>query len=203
MNANIIRAKVVIGDNNAQSGERLASELTGSKFVQCDATVWEDQARLFREAAQLSSSGKIHYVICNAGMTKEDQTFTFDGKSYVSTVPHAFLLHPLRRQRPGTEEARLASNRSESQGSALYIKASHALFRVPEWYRSQSGPRRYVLDPYQLRRRLSRRSQISGVQQHEVGGPRNDACFAKDGFLPWEPGECYCAVVNNSSFWGT
>ncbi|KAF5603295.1 15-hydroxyprostaglandin dehydrogenase [Fusarium pseudocircinatum] len=73
-------AKVVIGDKNADSGEKLASKLTGSKFVQCDATVWEDQVRLFKEAAQLSSSGKIHYVIANAGMTKDDQTFTFDGK---------------------------------------------------------------------------------------------------------------------------
>ncbi|KAG5826640.1 hypothetical protein H9Q74_003268 [Fusarium xylarioides] len=73
-------AKVVIGDKNADSGERLASELAGSKFVHCDATVWEDQVRLFKEAAQLSSYGKINYVIANAGMTKDDQTFTFDGK---------------------------------------------------------------------------------------------------------------------------
>lgn len=83
-----IRAKVVIGDKNAESGERLASELTGAKFITCDATVWEDQVRLFKEAAQLSSSGKIHYVIANAGMTKEDQTFTFDGKNFLPTVPH-------------------------------------------------------------------------------------------------------------------
>ncbi|SCO42952.1 related to short-chain alcohol dehydrogenase [Fusarium fujikuroi] len=80
-------AKVVIGDKNVESGERLASELTGAKFITCDATVWEDQVRLFKEAVRLSSSGKIHYVIANAGMTKEDQTFTFDGKDQEPQKP--------------------------------------------------------------------------------------------------------------------
>ncbi|KAF5658705.1 short-chain dehydrogenase reductase [Fusarium heterosporum] len=73
--------KVFIGDMNAATGEKLASELKGVKFVQCDATVWEDQVHLFEQAAQDSPSGKIHYVIANAGMTKQDQTFTFEGKS--------------------------------------------------------------------------------------------------------------------------
>ncbi|KAM0413235.1 hypothetical protein ACHAPD_008330 [Fusarium lateritium] len=72
-------AVIVIGDKNSTSGEKLASDLAGSKFVQCDATEWEDQIRLFKEAAQFSSSGKISYVVANAGMTKTDQTFTFDG----------------------------------------------------------------------------------------------------------------------------
>jgi NAD(P)-dependent dehydrogenase (short-subunit alcohol dehydrogenase family) len=85
----------VIGDKNATAGEKLASELTRSKFVQCDATVWEDQVRLYKEAAQLSSSGKIHYVIANAGTTKEDQTFTFDGKNSLPTLPHPALSYPL------------------------------------------------------------------------------------------------------------
>ncbi|KAK2123496.1 hypothetical protein NOF04DRAFT_1373076 [Fusarium oxysporum II5] len=80
-------AKVIIGDKNAIAAGKLTSELTGSKFVQCDATVWEDQVRLFKEAAHLSSSGKIHYVIANAGMTKEDQTFTFDGKGQEPQKP--------------------------------------------------------------------------------------------------------------------
>ncbi|PNP76627.1 hypothetical protein FNYG_10046 [Fusarium nygamai] len=80
-------AKVVIGDKNAEYGERLASELAGTKFVECDAAVWEDQVRLFKEAARLSSSGKIHYVIANAGMTKKDQTFTFDGKDQEPKKP--------------------------------------------------------------------------------------------------------------------
>ncbi|TVY74662.1 5'-hydroxyaverantin dehydrogenase [Fusarium oxysporum f. sp. cubense] len=80
-------ANVVIGDKNAIAAGKLTSELTGLKFVQCDATVWEDQVRLFKEAAQVSPSGKIHYVIANAGMTKEDQTFTFDGKDQEPQKP--------------------------------------------------------------------------------------------------------------------
>ncbi|RBQ77003.1 hypothetical protein FVER14953_12392 [Fusarium verticillioides] len=85
-------AKVVIGDKNADSGERLASELTGSKFVQCDATVWEDQIHLFKEATWLSLSGKIHYVIANAGMTKDDQTFNFDGKHQEPQKPNLQII---------------------------------------------------------------------------------------------------------------
>ncbi|KAF5637799.1 15-hydroxyprostaglandin dehydrogenase [Fusarium sp. NRRL 52700] len=65
---------------NADSGKRLASELTGSHFVLCDATVWEDQVQLFKQASDLSSYGMIYYVIANAGMRKKDQTFAFDGK---------------------------------------------------------------------------------------------------------------------------
>ncbi|KAJ4248372.1 hypothetical protein NW762_012702 [Fusarium torreyae] len=49
-----------------------------------DATVWEDQVRLFKEAEQFSPSGKIHYVIANAGITKQDQVFSFDGERPVS-----------------------------------------------------------------------------------------------------------------------
>lgn len=75
-------AKVVIGDKDSTAGERLASALPGTKFVQVDATLWEDQVRLFKEAVGFSSSGRIHYVIANAGITKHDQTFTFDGKTW-------------------------------------------------------------------------------------------------------------------------
>lgn len=69
----------MIGDKDSRAGERLTSELPGIKFVQVDATLWEDQVNLFKEAVHFSASGKIHYVIANAGITKNDQTFTFDG----------------------------------------------------------------------------------------------------------------------------
>jgi NAD(P)-dependent dehydrogenase (short-subunit alcohol dehydrogenase family) len=77
----ITSAKVVIGDINTNAGEKLVSELPGSKFVQCDTTEWEDQVHLFKQAAQFSTSGRISYVIANAGITKADQTFSFDGKA--------------------------------------------------------------------------------------------------------------------------
>ncbi|KAF4951362.1 hypothetical protein FGADI_7560 [Fusarium gaditjirri] len=73
-------------DRNVDFGERLTSELIVSKFVSCDVTIWEDQFHLFKETTQLSSSGKIHYVIANADMTKEDQTFTFDVQAPVFSM---------------------------------------------------------------------------------------------------------------------
>ncbi|KAM0245272.1 hypothetical protein ACHAP5_005501 [Fusarium lateritium] len=82
-----VGAKVVIGDKDDRAGERLASELPGTKFVQVDTTLWEDQVHLFKEAVQFSASGKIHYVIANAGITKKDQTFEFDGKDMEPQKP--------------------------------------------------------------------------------------------------------------------
>jgi NAD(P)-dependent dehydrogenase (short-subunit alcohol dehydrogenase family) len=80
----------VVGDKDPRAGERLASALPGTKFVQVDATLWEDQVRLFKEAVKFSSSGKIHYVIANAGITKNDQIFTFDGKTWVEVWLESF-----------------------------------------------------------------------------------------------------------------
>ncbi|SPO04142.1 uncharacterized protein DNG_06825 [Cephalotrichum gorgonifer] len=71
--------QVVFGDRNTNTGQKLAAELPGTKFVQCDVTKWEDQVRLFKEAAAFSPSGKIHHVIANAGITNSDDVFTFDG----------------------------------------------------------------------------------------------------------------------------
>jgi NAD(P)-dependent dehydrogenase (short-subunit alcohol dehydrogenase family) len=46
-----------------------------TKFVQCDTGVWEDQVQLFREAASLSPTGKISYVVANAGIHRVDEVF--------------------------------------------------------------------------------------------------------------------------------
>ncbi|KAI0145351.1 hypothetical protein GGR57DRAFT_480495 [Xylariaceae sp. FL1272] len=73
------KAYVVFGDNNPQQGKELESSLPGTKFVQCDVTNWEDQVRLFKEAASSSPSGKVHYVVANAGITHADDVFTFEG----------------------------------------------------------------------------------------------------------------------------
>lgn len=48
--------------------------------MKCDVTVWEDQVQLFDEAAKLSSSGKVDFVVANAGIIHSDDVFTFDGK---------------------------------------------------------------------------------------------------------------------------
>jgi NAD(P)-dependent dehydrogenase (short-subunit alcohol dehydrogenase family) len=50
-----------------------------TKFIRCDTTVWENQTRLFREAASFSPTGKIHYVVANAGIHRPDEVFLYSG----------------------------------------------------------------------------------------------------------------------------
>jgi NAD(P)-dependent dehydrogenase (short-subunit alcohol dehydrogenase family) len=68
-------AIVAVGDFDSKRGEALASELSGVKFVKCDVTKWDDQTRLFREAVAFSSTGKVSYVVANAGISRQDQVF--------------------------------------------------------------------------------------------------------------------------------
>lgn len=49
-----------------------------AKFVRCDVTKWEDQLQLFAEAA--SFTGKVDYVVANAGICLKDEVFTFSGR---------------------------------------------------------------------------------------------------------------------------
>lgn len=53
--------------------------LRSTRFIPCDVTQWEDQVRLFEEAASFSPSKKIHYVVANAGIAPGDDVFAFDG----------------------------------------------------------------------------------------------------------------------------
>ncbi|CAK7234831.1 hypothetical protein SBRCBS47491_009082 [Sporothrix bragantina] len=70
-----------------------ANELPGNtKFVPCDVTHWEDQIRLFEQAAEFGSSGKIYYVIANAGMTRSDDVFTFNGPDKAPQKPDLSIL---------------------------------------------------------------------------------------------------------------
>ncbi|KAH7128912.1 putative short chain dehydrogenase/ reductase [Dactylonectria macrodidyma] len=72
------KAFVCFGDKDIPLGEKLASELPNTKFVPCDVTKWADQTRLFREAASFSPSGRIHYVVANAGIIYKDPVFSFE-----------------------------------------------------------------------------------------------------------------------------
>jgi len=46
-------------------------------------TDWEDQVHLFSEAASLSPSGKVDYVVANAGIIHVDDVFSFEGINHV------------------------------------------------------------------------------------------------------------------------
>ncbi|KAH7140418.1 putative short chain dehydrogenase/ reductase [Dactylonectria estremocensis] len=71
------KAFVCFGDKDIPSGKKLADELPNTKFVECDVTKWSDQTHLFREAASFSPSGRIHYVVANAGIISKDPVFSF------------------------------------------------------------------------------------------------------------------------------
>ncbi|TGO31654.1 hypothetical protein BHYA_0455g00030 [Botrytis hyacinthi] len=77
---------VCIGDMDSEGGSKFASKLERAKFVKCDVTIWEDQRRLFTEAA--SFTGKVDYVIANAGICAPDEVFTFAGKGQEPTEPN-------------------------------------------------------------------------------------------------------------------
>ncbi|KAG7567085.1 hypothetical protein FFLO_01211 [Filobasidium floriforme] len=70
--------RVCFGDLDVESGRELEKELPGTKFVKCDTTSWEDQVKLFDEAKSFSNNGGIHYVVANAGITKQDDVFAYD-----------------------------------------------------------------------------------------------------------------------------
>ncbi|KAE8165662.1 hypothetical protein BDV40DRAFT_297370 [Aspergillus tamarii] len=70
---------VCIADLNEEKGKKLEAELNGTKYIQCNTTIWEDQAHLFREAVSFSPTGKIHYVVANAGIHRPDEVFLYSG----------------------------------------------------------------------------------------------------------------------------
>lgn len=79
-------ALVCIGDLDVARGQKLAAEFSKqATFVKCDTTSWEDQTHLFESAASFSPTGKIHYVVANAGIIKEDQVFAHAGRCRVLT----------------------------------------------------------------------------------------------------------------------
>ncbi|KAL2838112.1 putative adam [Aspergillus pseudoustus] len=74
-----VGVNVCIGDVDTKRGAELVHELPGAKFVQCNTASWDDQVRLFQEAAKLSPTGRISYVVANAGIHRQDEVFAYDG----------------------------------------------------------------------------------------------------------------------------
>lgn len=71
---------VIIGDLDVAGGRNLQAEFPKQvHFVQCDVSVWDDQLRLFKQASAASPTGKIHYVVANAGIIRPDQVFSYSG----------------------------------------------------------------------------------------------------------------------------
>lgn len=81
---------VTIGDLDVASGKKLAAEFPEQvHFVKCNVTSWEEQVRLFQEAAVCSPTRKIHYVVANAGIIRPDEVFSYSDeptKPELSTI---------------------------------------------------------------------------------------------------------------------
>ena len=85
----------MIADRDIEAGNKLEEELTRYahakqaiflftnphrvKFIECDTTSWDDQVRLFEVAASFSPTGKISFVIANAGIHRKDEVFAYAG----------------------------------------------------------------------------------------------------------------------------
>ncbi|PWY91645.1 putative short chain dehydrogenase/ reductase [Aspergillus sclerotioniger CBS 115572] len=69
---------VCIGDLDTNKGQKLEAELPGTKFIPCNATTWDDQVRLFQAAVSLSPTGRISYVVANAGIHRPDEVFQYE-----------------------------------------------------------------------------------------------------------------------------
>ncbi|KAK9234286.1 hypothetical protein V1525DRAFT_413577 [Lipomyces kononenkoae] len=78
---------VCVGDLDVAKGKKLEAEIPGIKFIQCDITKWDDQVRLFREAASFSPTGKIAYVVANAGIIRQDDVFLNSGENQGPAKP--------------------------------------------------------------------------------------------------------------------
>ncbi|KAL2801804.1 putative adam [Aspergillus granulosus] len=70
---------VCIGDVDTKRGMELEQELPGAKFVRCNTASWDDQVHLFQEASKHSPTGRISYVVANAGIHRQDEVFAYDG----------------------------------------------------------------------------------------------------------------------------
>lgn len=81
---------VAIGNLDVAGGKRLKSEFPEQvHYIECNVTSWEDQLRLFQGTAMFSPTGKIHYVVANAGIIRPDEVFSYSDeptKPSLSTI---------------------------------------------------------------------------------------------------------------------
>ncbi|KAJ5823677.1 adam [Penicillium robsamsonii] len=80
-------AIVVIGDRDVARGRNLEEELKGTKFIECNTANWDDQVRMFQEAASFSPTGKVSFVIANAGIHRQDEVFSYAGDGRMPEKP--------------------------------------------------------------------------------------------------------------------
>ncbi|KAJ5755452.1 adam [Penicillium manginii] len=80
-------ATVVIADLDVDAGNKLEKELIHVKFIKCDTTSWDDQVHLFAAAASFSPTGRISFVVANAGIHRKDEVFAYSGDDKAPQKP--------------------------------------------------------------------------------------------------------------------
>ncbi|KAK3633535.1 hypothetical protein LTR56_015788 [Elasticomyces elasticus] len=85
---------VIVTGGCSGLGEAYVRALTSvnSIFVKCDVSIWEDQVEGFRQAAAFSPSGRIDYVIANAGVASPEGVFAYDGDDHEPTRPDSRII---------------------------------------------------------------------------------------------------------------
>jgi NAD(P)-dependent dehydrogenase (short-subunit alcohol dehydrogenase family) len=94
---------VVIADLDVDAGNKLEKELiqyvypekrtfvstnpVSVKFIKCDTTSWDDQVHLFAAAASFSPTGRISFVVANAGIHRKDEVFAYSGDDKAPQKP--------------------------------------------------------------------------------------------------------------------
>ncbi|KAK5674519.1 hypothetical protein LTS10_012715 [Elasticomyces elasticus] len=85
---------VIVTGGCSGLGEAYVRALTSvnSIFIKCNVSVWEEQVEVFRQAAAFSSSGRIDYVIANAGVASPEAVFAYDGDWNEPTKPDSRII---------------------------------------------------------------------------------------------------------------
>ncbi len=120
-----------------------------AKFVKCDVTIWDDQVRLFAEAT--SFTGKVDYVIANAGICPKDEVFTFAGTFLpFAPNPHRHHLNSnfANRQRRRSYRTKPQSYRCQIKRYTLHDQTCTSLLCKTKWGSTITRARRYLFGAY-------------------------------------------------------
>ncbi|RBR26791.1 uncharacterized protein FIESC28_00372 [Fusarium coffeatum] len=162
--------------------------------------IGEAYVRLFKEASQFSPSGKIHYVIANAGFTKADRTFTFDGPGNEPEKPDLRIIDVNLKGALYTAKLAMhyfiSQNGTEPQSDQedtclVFISSGAGFLDVPRSPEYSSTNRVNVIAPWYIRTSILSQEQFDKVEKSGV-----EFATAKDA------GECALRVLSDTSING-
>ncbi|KAK5406534.1 hypothetical protein LTR90_010378 [Exophiala xenobiotica] len=167
-------AFVTFGDIDEGRGKSLAGELGSSnvQFIKCDATSWDDQLNMFKQAIAHSPAKSCDIVVANAGISGPDEVFELGDPASEPTRPSLPILqlnlvgafytfklgqHYLRVQPEGPERDRCfifkgsLAGLLDQPGSFQYSASKFALrglMRSARWTSWQAGIRVNYIAPW-------------------------------------------------------